>query len=99
MTKITVQNIKNFMQGTARQIGNEIGMTPEHIVEQVAYRESKCPECKEAGHCVAGTCGCGVPGRWFSTQSCNYARFPDLMGKEEWEEYKRLHGIIVPWNG
>ena len=93
--KITFQNIKNFVEGTGRQVGAELGMTPKHIMEQAAWRETKCPDCKKAGKC--SVCRCSVPGRWFTTQTCNATRFPDMMGPNDWAIYKKDNGISVEW--
>ena len=95
MAKITLQNIKNLIEGTGRQVGVELGMTAEYIMEQAAWRETKCPDCKKAGRC--SICGCSVPGRWFTTQTCNAKRFPDMMGPNDWKAYKEEYGITIVW--
>jgi len=85
--KITIQNIKNFIIGNARYLGSKARLTDMVLIEQVAYRSSKCPDCLTAGHCL-GSCECSVPGRWFVDATCNEDRFPDLMDKETWEQFK-----------
>lgn len=94
-SKINIENINSFIQGSSRHLLDRFNALEDHIVEQVAYRESKCPECKTAGHCL-GSCKCSVPGRWFSTKTCNNGeKFPDLMTKVKWDEYKKEHNITL----
>ena len=92
--KITRQKIKNFISGNTRKIASHFGIGEHHLIEQVAYRESKCPDCAKEGHCL-GDCSCRVPGRWFVDRTCNLKRFPNLMEADEWEVYKKNNGIIV----
>lgn len=85
--EVNLTNIKAFISGMSRKHYNDLIGLPEYMQEQVAYRKSKCPDCAEAGECKV--CGCSVPGKWFVTKSCNNGeRFPDLMSKKEWEEFK-----------
>jgi len=88
--KVTLPNIKKFIQGNLRFLGDKLSMLPEHIVEQVEYRASVCYEsCYKGneGRCLE--CGCNVPGKWYVDESCNDGKkFPDLLSKDEWEEYK-----------
>ena len=85
--EINLTNVKAFVEGYTKMGYDKIIGLPIHIQEQIQYRESKCPDCLEAGECKV--CGCSVPGKWFVTKSCNNGeRFPDLMNKEEWEEFK-----------
>jgi len=88
--EINKDNIKNFVEGNTRLLTDRIGMLPKHIKEQVEFRASKCYEsCYKGnnGHCIK--CGCSVPGRWYTTKTCNENKFPDIMNKEDWDEYKR----------
>ena len=93
--KITRRNIKNFIEGNARLIKANLGMGKPHLIEQVAYRESKCLECSKVGHCLGPNCDCSVPGRWFVDRTCNEKKFPDLMEEELWQEYKKHKGIEI----
>lgn len=93
MPQITLQNIKNFAQGKLREAQMGLGILEIHILEQAAYRESLCPDCAKLGKCVG--CGCGVPGRWFSTPSCSEGRYPALMDQADWEVYKEEHNIEI----
>ena len=39
-------------------------------------------------------CGCKVPGKLYSTKSCNSGKlFPDMMNEAEWNGYKKIKGI------
>jgi hypothetical protein len=72
-------------------LGN-LGLQPQHIKEQIAYRMLKCSDCMEAGKCKV--CGCDVPGKLYVNESCNKGeRFPDLMSKPEWDKYKENNDI------
>jgi hypothetical protein len=95
MTKITRQKMQNFIQGNARMIKARVGLESRHLIEQVAYRESKCSDCVKEGHCLGPDCSCGVPGRWFVDESCNLDRFPDLMEPDDWEAFKLANNIII----
>lgn len=90
--KITLSNINNFVTGNTRQILNQMGMISPHIKEQVTYRLAHCKDdCVKLGRCQK--CTCPLPGRAFSTTSCNPDRFPDLMNEEDWNQYKIDNGI------
>jgi len=85
--KITLSNIKQFIEGNTQMLLAEAGMQAPHLKEQVAYRMLICQSCMEAGKCEV--CTCSVPGKLYVKKSCNDGeRFPDLMGKTEWEKYK-----------
>lgn len=93
--KITANNIKNFIQGNYRRFKDKIMTLEPHIREQVIYRSSFCDDCLKAGYC--GICGCPVPGRWYATKTCS-DRFPNLMDKITWEEYKKENNIEIDEN-
>ena len=65
---------------------------PEYIQEQIAYRKSKCPDCFERNACQS--CGCSVPGKWFADAACSGKRYPDLMGKDDWEKFKKENNLV-----
>jgi len=93
MAKLTISNIMSFIEGYSKEAYDIlIGLQP-HIQEQVAYRHSKCKDdCIPNKGCVH--CGCEPIGKHFVKKSCNNgARFPDLMGKEEWENFKKENNI------
>ena len=94
LSDITLKNIKAFVEGNARMLGDNFGVVDKHIQEQVAYRAALCSDCMEAGKCTY--CGCKVPGKLYVKESCNKGdRFPNMMDKEEWEEYKNENNIDI----
>lgn len=86
--KITLKNISNFIEGNVRMSLDGLDILEDHIAEQVNYRIAICKDtCGTKGKCQH--CGCGYPGRLYSSPSCNNGElFPDMMGKEEWEQFK-----------
>jgi hypothetical protein len=91
--KITLKDISNYIEGNVRLGLDEVGLTQPHLKEQIAYRALMCKEdCATQGKCKH--CGCGLPGRWYSTPSCNGGeRFPDLMPEDKWLEFKKQNDI------
>ena len=85
--QITIKNIKHWIEGNGNMLLNSIGMLPEQIIEQVAYRSLKCIGCLSEGKCKY--CGCDLPGKFYVTESCNNGDiFPDLMNEEDWNKFK-----------
>ena len=83
--EITLSNIYNFIEGNTRLFTKSI--QPEHIKQQIPYRMLLCKDdCAKEGHCIK--CGCDYPGRVYTSESCNLDRFPNLMSRIEWEEFK-----------
>ena len=93
--KITLTNIFQFIEGNLKMLGEKIHLLPAHEKEQVVYRSMICKdECVKNGYCKY--CGCNLPGKFYSTRSCNKGElFPDLMSKDEWEKFKKERGIIL----
>ncbi|CAB4175557.1 hypothetical protein UFOVP1247_216 [uncultured Caudovirales phage] len=91
--KITLKNIGQFIEGNIKMLGDKMHLLSDHEKEQVAYRALICrDECIELGYCVY--CGCDIPGKLYVKQSCNSGeRFPDLMAKQEWEQFKQDNQI------
>ena len=87
MTSLS-KNISQFFEGNLRMLGDRLKLLPKHEEEQVIYRAYVCKDdCMEYGYCV--NCGCSVPGKLYVKKSCNGgSRFPDLMSKEEWSNFK-----------
>jgi hypothetical protein len=85
--KITLKNIKHYIEGNLKMLGDKMYLLPEHEKEQVVYRAMICKdECVKLGYCVY--CGCDVK------DSCNGGeRFPDLVNKDNWEKFKLDNGI------
>lgn len=95
LSDITLKNIKAFIQGNVRMLGDKWDLVDPHVQEQVAYRGAICKDsCLAKGKCEV--CGCSVPGKLYVTKSCNKgSKFPDLMGKEDWEKYKKENNIEI----
>ena len=88
MGKLTIENIKNYVEGRGNQLLSSIDQKSDSFIEQINHRKSLCVDCLQEGKCKY--CGCQVPGRLYSTTSCNKGeRFPDLMPDEQWEEFKK----------
>lgn len=88
--KITLNNIYNFLEGNARMFTDKFQVA--HIKEQIAYRMLLCSDdCAKQNKCIK--CGCEYPARVYSSQSCNKDRFPDMVSRLEWEEFKKLKNI------
>lgn len=91
--KITLNNIKEFIEGNTRMLLSERGKQPQHLQEQYAYRILQCQnDCAIKKECKY--CGCSFPGKIYVSKSCNNGeRFPDLMNAKEWEEFKKENKI------
>lgn len=90
--KITLKNIKQYLEGNAKMLANDVGFLAPHIAEQVAYRMLLCKDCMIKGACQY--CGCDVPGKLYVAQSCNNGeRFPDMMNLEDWNNFKKDNQI------
>ena len=88
--KITLSNISNYIEGNTRMFTNSL--QPDHIKEQLSYRMLLCKDdCAIQVSCIK--CGCDYPGRLHTTKSCNAERFPDLMSKPLWDEFKKENNI------
>jgi hypothetical protein len=93
--KITPKKILQFIEGNIKMLGDKFHLLPDHEKEQVMYRSQVCKdECVELGYCVY--CGCDIPGKLYVKQSCNNGeRFPDIMSKSDWDQFKIDHNIIL----
>lgn len=85
---ITVKNIKDYFVGNFEFFKEKLGLQPEYIREQVMFRASQCPkECIISNKCHY--CGCDRVPKLFLDYSCNKNKaLPNLMGEEEWKNYK-----------
>ncbi len=91
--KITIDNIKQYIEGNSKMFLNKLGFQAEHLQEQISYRMLQCKD-----DCIINKkckyCGCEVPGKLYVNKSCNNGeRFPDLMSAKEWEEFKKQNNI------
>jgi hypothetical protein len=93
--KITPKKILQFIEGNIKMLGDTFHLLPEHEKEQVMYRLQICKdECVQLGYCVY--CGCSIPGKLYVKKSCNHGdRFPNIMPKPDWEDFKKLNNIIL----
>jgi hypothetical protein len=90
--KITLHNIKSFLEGNFQLGLEQLNLQPQHIQEQIAYRRLLCKDdCAVKNECII--CGCDFKGKTSVKESCNLDRFPDLMSKVEWELYKKENDI------
>lgn len=90
--KITLNNIKQYLEGNTQLMLDGLGLKPEYFREQIAYRMLQCPDCISNKSCKY--CGCDVPGKFYVEESCNNGkRFPDIMNEKEWREYKIKYKI------
>lgn len=94
---ITANKIKSFIQGhSLYQLDKRFNILSEHKKEQVFYRMFLCKDtCLKEGKCKS--CGCDTPERFYidkeyETRQCI---FPDFMGKDIWEQFKKINQIDV----
>lgn len=65
---------------------------PKHIQEQIVWRRGQVallsPECWKEGACIQ--CGCEIVPKTTADMGCENPPYcyPDLMPKDEWEEFK-----------
>lgn len=91
--KITLKNLKSYIEGNTQMILDGFGLQPLYIQEQIAYRMLQCKDdCMIKRECKY--CGCSVPGKLYVKESCNNGiRFPDLMDELHWNNFKEKNGI------
>jgi len=87
------ENIKSFIEGNLTYFKKELGGLEPHIEEQIAYRLALChDDCVATGECKY--CGCPTHKKALVKKSCNKGeRFPDMMNKEDWKQYKKENEI------
>ena len=90
-----IKNILSFIEGNFNYYYNKMVGLPPHIQEQTMWRLMQCKDdCIPNDECLY--CGCDPRKKVFVVESCNEEeRFPDLMNKEDWEEYKIKNKIII----
>lgn len=103
--KITFKNIKKFIQGHIRSMllklsnnkfvskfSEDLKILEPHQVEQYKWRLTIMnPQCLNTGHCVI--CGCETPYLQMADESCDGKCYPEMMSKEEWQNYKETKNI------
>lgn len=88
LEQITLSNIKSFFQGYSRYYLDKIKILPQYTREQVFYRIWVCKDsCIPFRKCEV--CGCSAIEKSYATKSCSLEKFPNLVSKERWEEYKK----------
>lgn len=102
MSEITINNIKQFLQGNGRMFADKLAnkfkvpflKAKPFVQEQIYYRSSLCQDCLAIGHCKF--CSCDVPGKWFANKACKGKRWPDLMfNEEQWNNFKKTNNIQI----
>jgi hypothetical protein len=89
---ITPEKIRQYLEGNIRLWGDKFNLMPKYAKEQIIWRSHICSDCMSEGQCKY--CGCSVPGKLYVKKSCNDGeRFPDMMDKGDWEEYKKENKI------
>ena len=91
--KLTLSNIKGFVQGNFRKIMNEFGEVPQYIKEQAIWRlhqvKLKSPECLKEDKCIH--CGCQVSAKTWESRGCSNEEdpcYPPMMNEQEWSNFK-----------
>lgn len=83
---ITWRKVRNFLGAKYRQYTSD-----DNVMQQFYWRQKlvadKSPECILSGHCII--CKCDTPDLFFGEQPCDGKCFPEWMGKEEWEDFKK----------
>lgn len=92
---ITPKKVYQFVEGNLKMLGASFNIISQAQKEQVLYRSQICKDdCMKFGYCIE--CGCSVPGKLYSKESCNKGkRFPDLMSSDDWEKYKEDNNITI----
>lgn len=95
--KINLKNIKRFLQGWYRYIlyklqkhedPESLNLLPLHKQEQFRYRlQIMDKQCLADGKCKI--CGCETPQLQMIDDACEGKCYPNMMSKEEWDEFKR----------
>lgn len=87
--KITIQNVKNFIQGSYRLY--TLQDQPIYIIEQLWYRLSKVnPDCLNNRMCP---CSCPLVSKQLADQPCEKNCYPLLMDKTTWATYKEIFNL------
>lgn len=87
--KITLKNIKGYLQAHYRQLLDEMDYLPEHIKQQAEWRLNQVKKysssCYNSDKCVH--CGCQVSSKIFEDRACEGKCYPKMMSKEQWENF------------
>lgn len=91
LAKLNAGNVYKLADSYLRGKLYESGRAEKHISEQIDYRKQVCKPCLENGRCLV--CGCKTPGRFYSASECADNKYPRLMGKEQWLEWKNARSL------
>lgn len=94
--KVNVENMAKVADGYTRWTMYKLGLTADHISEQLEYRFRVCSNCIENGSCVV--CGCTAPKRLCTSGPCAGGKYPALMGKDDWEKFKKSKEYVKDRN-
>lgn len=88
MKDISLEKIKNYLQGTLRyKIYNSIlkkVLIRKHILSQIEFRiKVMKKECYSNGSCVK--CGCNTPALQMCNKECEGRCYPPMMNKKLWD--------------
>lgn len=87
--KLTLSNIKGYIQAHFRQALDDLDFLPEHIKEQAQWRlkqiAEKSPECLEKDSCVI--CSCQVSSKVFEDRACEGNCYPEMMTEVLWNKF------------
>lgn len=103
--KFKIKDVFYFLQGYTREfIYNHCEfLMRKHIKEQFEHRCLEAEACYKNGSCLG--CGCTTPALFFANKGCSlrqypveirkrltgksYPCYPEMMGKKEWNEFKK----------
>jgi len=94
--KITIPNIKGFLQGNARMFMSQYFSfkLPVHMDEQIFYRFSIMnEECLKNKACVH--CGCAMPNKAFEDRACEASCYPEMKDEKDWDLFKQDNKINI----
>ena len=94
LKNITLSKVKLFLEGNSKYYLAKLSSEPKFLEEQRLLRLYLCKDdCLTIGTCQNLSCGCPTEKRIFTNESCNKNRFPDIMPKANWEEFKKANAI------
>jgi len=98
--KITLPNIKGFIQGNFRKALKDMNFVSDHIKEQATWRlnqvQDKSPECVNADECYV--CGCTLTGKVWEDRGCSKKEnpcYPKMMDLKAWYKFKKKNNISI----
>ena len=93
--RITLKNVKAFIQGYSRRALDNLDLLQPHKKEQAIWRSLVAKKCTDAGKCEA--CGCTTKNLelYLADKECekDVPCYPEMMNKEEWDNYKKTNKL------